>query len=405
MKIAIVGGSAASTPALFLTSEIRSLSRILDVTLIGRSQAHLRAVQRAIRILTDASISVECTTDLAGTEGASIVLLQARYGGYECRARDEQFPLKHDMCGDEGLGPGGLAAAWRSWPHISSALENVVKRCPRAKVLLMTAPLSLLVRCARTAFPALDVVGICELPWVTLRSVCASLNVKIGDVEFSYAGVNHLGWFDELRVGAVDLIPHYALTRRDGAFPSAELLYSCNAVPLKYLGLHYERANTLTRQRAQPPRAMVLQSIQQRAMRCFSYAQRDGIIEALRLRATPWYKDAVAPFVAAMAGRPTSTVFFLSASNNDYLPFLARDDTLEQPFTIEAGVRRRLPRYCDFPQPLSRTLKHLVDYERVAAEAVLGNRLTECANVLSKHPWVSNCRDIDALAADLIAAI
>lgn len=405
MKIAIVGGSAASTPGLFLTPEVLALAGRIDVTLIGRAETRLRGVARAVEILSDGAISPECTTEMAGLDDAELVILQARYGGYSGRARDEAFPLRHDLCGDEGLGPGGLAAAWRSWPHLSNTLENITQRCPRAKVLLMTAPLSLLVRCATAGFRELDVVGICELPWVTLKSVCDALNVNVDTVQFSYAGINHLGWFDQLRAGSTDLIPRYASTRRDVAFPSADLIHSQGAIPLKYLRLHYEPAEVLQGQRAQRPRAVELQFIADRAADCFASGGRAEIIEALGARPTPWYEHAVAPMVAAASGRATSTVFFLSAPNDGYLPFLAPSDTIEQPFVMENGVRYRLPRRREFPHSLSRTLERFVEYERSAAQAVLGNQRDACAGVLAKHPWVRACGDVDSLAADLIAAI
>ena len=405
MKIAIVGGSAASTPALFLTPEFLTLAGRLTVCLIGRSEVHLRAVRRAIEVITDGTVMVECSTDLSALQDASLVLLQARYGGYEARARDERFPLRHDVCGDEGLGPGGLAAAWRSWPHISKALQTIAQRSPHAKVLLMTAPLSLLVRCANAAFPSLDVAGICELPWVTLRSVCDALNVPVDEVQFGYAGVNHLGWFDALRLGCNDLIAQYASTRRDAEFPSAGLIGSHTAIPLRYLRLHYEPADVLRRQRAEPPRAVELQAIAQDAMQCFSSARRDEMIKMLGRRPTPWYADAIAPFVAATAGRPTSTIFFLSAPNDEYLSFLPPDDTLEQPFAIQNGILHRLPRHSELAEPLARTLQRFVEYERYATHAVLANELAACASVLSKHPWVRSGNSVDRLAADVIAAI
>lgn len=405
MKIAIVGGSAASTPALFLTPEFRSLAGRVEVTLIGRSEDRLRAVRRAIDVLTGSAIPVECATDPAALDGAALVLLQARYGGYEGRARDELFPLKHGLCGDEGLGPGGLAAAWRSWRPLSRALESIAARCPRATVLLMTAPLSLLVRCARAAFPALDVTGICELPWATLVSICATLNVRISEVAFSYAGVNHLGWFDELRAGGLELITRYAQTRRGNAFPPAHLIESCAAIPLSYLRLHYEAGAVLRRQRAQRPRALGLQAIQARALQAFASAGRDEIIDALAQRPTPWYAQAVAPFVAATAGQTTSTIFFLSARNDGYLPFLAPDDTLEQPFAVAGGARRRLLRSGDLSQPLARTLTRFVEYERLAARAVLTDQRAACATVLAQHPWLTACSDVAALAADVMTAV
>ncbi|HEX3370426.1 MAG TPA: hypothetical protein VHS56_12670 [Candidatus Cybelea sp.] len=406
MKIAIVGGSAASTPALFMTPELRSLATQLDVTLIGRSEDRLAAVRRAIDILSRERIATRCATDFADLAGTDVVILQARYGGYDARARDESFPLRHGLCGDEGLGPGGFAAAWRSWPELSRALEAIHARCPRAKILLMTAPLSLLVRCALSAFPSLDVAGICELPWVTLRAACASLRAPVARVRFSYAGVNHLGWFDDLSVDGTNLVSQYAATCGDASFPTGRLIRATNAIPLKYLSLHYEPDVTLLRQRTQPSRASELASIQREAMKTFAAAGREEIVEALARRPTPWYADAVAPYVGALAGLPASTTFFLSLRNEGYLPFLAAEDVLEQPVVFHDGVRTRLERRTNLAPRLLQTLEHFVRYERLAARAVLADRIGDCANVLAEHPWLEGRGvDVDALSADLLAAV
>jgi 6-phospho-beta-glucosidase len=406
LKIAIVGGSAASTPALFTMPPLPLLGRALDVTLIGRSERRLQAVRRAIDVLSRGEISPRCTTDLSGLSGADVVILQARYGGYDARARDESFPLRHGLCGDEGLGAGGFAAAWRSWPALSHALEQIQRRSPRAKVLLMTAPLSLLVRCAAGKFPSLDLVGICELPFVTLRAVCRATRAPIERAVFSYAGVNHLGWFDQLRVDGDDLITRYAATRDDSSFPARRLLREIHAIPLKYLTMHYEPDAALRRQRAHPPRAIELQSIQRRAFAALGSGNRDEIAAALAHRPTPWYRDAVAPYIGALAGLPSSTIFFLSLRNDGYLPFLRADDVLEQPFVFENGVRKRLERRGHLPPRPLQALERFVGYERLAAQALLAGRIGDSANVLAEHPWLEGRGvDLGALSEDLRAAV
>ena len=101
MKVAIAGGSAASTPWLFDTPEIRRLQGRIEACLVGRSEQRLRAVKRAIEIVTGTTVAI--STDASAFDGASLVVLQARYGGYAARARDERFPLRYGVCGDEGL--------------------------------------------------------------------------------------------------------------------------------------------------------------------------------------------------------------------------------------------------------------------------------------------------------------
>src|SRR5262249_22502823 len=127
-------------------------------------------------------------------KNAAIVLIQIRNGGFPGRTFDESFPLKYGICGDEGLGPGGLCAGIRNWRAIGPALHKVQQYAPDATVLMMPSPVGLLVRAARREFPGLNVVGICELPWTTLLSRCQITGLEPAGMQFDYFGVNHLGW-------------------------------------------------------------------------------------------------------------------------------------------------------------------------------------------------------------------
>ncbi|HYL97554.1 MAG TPA: hypothetical protein VEZ90_01265, partial [Blastocatellia bacterium] len=154
MRIVIFGGSSQSTPVLFQCLTGISHSE-LTVTLIGRSRANLAAVERAAKLLLGHSrLSITC----AGIQepavqmslvDAHIVIIQVRVGGYRGRAYDETFPLKFGVCGDEGLGPGGLSAAWRAWPTVRKILSQVQEIAPEALVLMLTSPVGILVRAAR----------------------------------------------------------------------------------------------------------------------------------------------------------------------------------------------------------------------------------------------------------------
>src|SRR5262249_4005758 len=126
--------------------------------------------------------------------GADIVIVQVRVGGYDARRYDETFPLDFDLCGDEGLGAGGLAAAWRTWPVLRDILHEARSICPAAAILLVTSPVSLLVRIAHSAFPEIDIAGICELPFTTLCGIAHREGARWDELEWDYLGINHIGW-------------------------------------------------------------------------------------------------------------------------------------------------------------------------------------------------------------------
>jgi 6-phospho-beta-glucosidase len=305
MKLAIVGGSAHSTPNLFACDPIRALEDNLDVVLIGRSMGRLNAVARAIAMLAApaefriTAAAVEQGGDVPSLRGADVVLCQARYGGYEARESDETFPHKFGLCGDEGLGVGGLAAAWRAWPALRETLESVRRHAPRARVILMTSPVGILTRCALFDFPDLWIAGVCELPWTTLSGACAVAAAGPDGATFEYAGVNHLGWFWNVFASGRDVVAAYAAARRDATdFPSSELIERLGAIPLKYLRLHYDAESVLRDQLASPrSRGRELLELQARADDVYRVADAPAIAALLRARATPWYEHAIAPLL------------------------------------------------------------------------------------------------------------
>jgi 6-phospho-beta-glucosidase len=407
MKLAIVGGGAASTPALFVTPEIQAMAGDLDAVLIGRSPEHLDAVRRAISLVASDGVRVQCATEVSAARDASVVVVQVRYGGYAARARDETFPLAFDACGDEGLGAGGLSAAYRSWPPLRETLRKISAIASDATVLLMTAPLGILVRCAQQEFPQLRLYGLCELPLVTLRTVCSAASVSLEACRFNYAGVNHLGWFDDIRDPQErDVIARFADSRRDkDAFPSAALIRECEAVPLSYFRLHYFPRESVSEQRSRPPRAVQLAALQERTYANFLCGDSEAIAESLAQRPTPWYTHAVAPMIAGLSGHPSSSnLFFLSTRNDGYLPEFIGDDVIEQPFAIQDGKLLRRERTRPLPASLSTVLTQLVRYEAIAARAVSEERIEDSACVLAEHPWLRGSPFLAELAAGVASA-
>ena len=114
----------------------------------------------------------------------------------------------------------------------------------------MTSPVGVLTRCALDAFPDVRLAGICELPWTTLNDACNAVGIDGRDASFAYAGVNHLGWLWQVSAAGRDIVAAYgALRTDDDGFPQRVLIGRLQAIPLKYLRLHYETDAVLAEQR------------------------------------------------------------------------------------------------------------------------------------------------------------
>ncbi len=392
MKVTIVGGSAHSTPALFEIDPALGAERF-SFALVGRDERRLAAVRRACTLVgaargSEPRIAAYPFAELErALEGAGVVLVQFRAGGYAARSWDESFPHRSGVCGDEGLGPGGLAAAWRTWPKLAAILAAVARIAPAALVLLMTSPVGILTRCALDAFANLRTVGICELPWTTLCDACTSAGADARDVAFAYAGVNHLGWLGDVRIGARTLA-----TRE-------------RPLALKYVRLHDRPEAVLREQRAAPPRAAALAELAQRAFAAYEEGDGSAIRAILRERATPWYGEAVGPFLNALAGVEERRWFFLTARNAGYLDWIGDGEVLEIPHAMREGRLVRAESVAPIRSDLAATLTRLVAYERAAAHAVRRRSRGEIAAALRLHPWLDGRLVGEALVADVVAAL
>jgi 6-phospho-beta-glucosidase len=410
MKLVILGGSAPSTPALFRYFRSQTSMPPLEAVLVGRSGTRTKQIERAAKLLsagTPVSVSSASFDDpdfTTALQGAKIVVIQVRCGGLLARDFDESFPLQYGQCGDEGLGPGGLAAAWRTWPRIQSWLEMIRNCCPKAFVIVLTSPLSILVGLAIQQFPSLQLVGTCELPWTTLCGIANSLKVSPHDVDFDYAGVNHLGWFYRLEYQGRDLIAEFAVHQsRQGGFPSGELIRSNAAVPLRYLRMHFDSSEVLHEQRTRTmPRAQELQAIGERSFFAYENGAIEEILTALTQRSAGWYSDAVGPLILAHLGIPQSLPFFLSLQNGRSYPQFGEDEVLEIPHRVEEGRLISQPPRSQVPTNLRQLLHSFLEYERLAGKAVIERNRSLLEGAIRIHPWTTNENVVPALVDTIV---
>src|ERR1043166_1704170 len=346
-RIVIIGGTSPSTPALFsYLSAIADLPR-LEIVLLARSCAELGLVERACSIIAKSSMVNVVAVSLADRRwakslmDADVILLQARIGGYEGRQYDETFPLTFDVCGDQDLGPGSFANAWRSWGHLKLFFEQAAVHAPRAIFIVLPSPVSLLVRLGQRLVPTLNIMGICELPWSSLKRICSASEVP-SLVDYKYLGIHHFGWFYQLRARNRDLIREYGgAVSMSPEFPPAALVRRFGAIPTPYARLHFESKAVIAQQKEHPgSRARYLREFRRRALSVFELGTVEEIKAVLKERPSPWYSDAVGPFLQAAFGATTSVPLFLSRRNGSAALGFETDEILELAYEFHHGELR-----------------------------------------------------------------
>jgi 6-phospho-beta-glucosidase len=291
-------------------------------------------------------------------DGAQAVILLVRVGGLEARAHDEQFPERFGLVGDEGLGPGGFANAFRTAPALAELAATLRSRCPRALVCNLVAPLGLTTRLL--VDEGLDAVGVCELPAVTLGDLAG------GDVErvsFEYVGLNHLGWFWNLRRDGQDLLPDAAAR----GLVDDRVLARFGAAPLRY---YYEVFDRVAGQRLghvrRTGRAQALMQLADRALDAFSSGAADDAVHAER--PTPWFDRALVPLLAARwGGAPYRGFLDIANAGGATVPWLPAGGVVE--VAVHATTSLTVTRPGECPPAVRSFLRAIAEAEALAYRA------------------------------------
>jgi 6-phospho-beta-glucosidase len=261
----------------------------------------------------------------------------------------------------------------------------------------MTSPGSLLIGLASAAFPDMTIVHPCELPFATLRQVSEASAVPLDDITFDYVGVNHLGWLYNVRADGHDVLARLTTTRDDGEFPSATLLHSLRAFPLKYLRLHYERQQVVDEQRRlATSRAEELSKLASWAFTAFQSGSASTIRAVLRKRRADWYPDSVAPLVRAWMGDVVDTPLFLTVADRSR-------PIAERRYRAVGGELVEVAPHTSPESGVGALLEQLMRYEQAAASAVIDGSEIALAQALCAHPWVSSDGSARRMARKLAA--
>jgi alpha-galactosidase/6-phospho-beta-glucosidase family protein len=232
--------------------------------------------------------------------------------------------------------------------------------------------------------------------------------VQASEVQADYLGVNHLGWFFNIRSGSRGLengLGDKLAAADERSFPNSQFLRTQGCFPTRYLRMHYEPDKVLAEQTSQrAPRAEVLSDIQRRSYETYRNDQLNEIVSALEGRATPWYTQAVGPLLLALAGHRVEIPFFLSGENGAYVPSLAPDDIIECRQHWSEGGLLRSPLTSEPPKHVVENLVPFVQFERIATEAIMSRNTALLKEALSLHPWTKGHARLPSIVDEIVTA-
>lgn len=210
MKLTIFGGGGFRVPQIIeaLAKRPQDELDVDRVTLYDVSPQRLRVMQS---VLDGMPLSkkpvIEATDDIEkALDGAAFIFSTMRVGGTHGRVMDEKVALDAGVLGQETVGPGGYAYAFRTIPYAIELAKAVKKYAPEAWVINFTNPAGIITQAMRQVMGE-RVVGICDTPIGLVRRAGRALGLQEADFEYDYIGLNHLGWLRSITVDGADQLP------------------------------------------------------------------------------------------------------------------------------------------------------------------------------------------------------
>lgn len=211
-KIAIIGaGSIVFCKTLML--DIMATAGLEDTqfALMAPSKSKTPQVKEyADRVIEENNLPTKTyiTTDRRDAlRDADYVISTFNIGGVNAFEHDWKIPKKYgvDQCIGDTLGPGGVFRALRSIPVILDMAADMEELCPDAVLLNYVNPMAM--NCWALGTTDVDFVGLCHGVQTTMDLIAGYVGVPKEEIDFTCAGINHMGWFIKLEKDGKDLYP------------------------------------------------------------------------------------------------------------------------------------------------------------------------------------------------------
>ncbi|MBC8228849.1 hypothetical protein H8E77_04790, partial [bacterium] len=153
-----------------------------------------------------ADVNIESSTDRCELlPGTDYVIQTIAIGGKSAWEKDLDIPKKYGIIQPVGdsVGPGGVLRAFRILPVVVDICRDMEELCPDAWLLNYSNPNSCVVTAAHQ-YSKIKVIGLCHGLMGTQSALAGYLGVPFDETRVLAAGVNHLNWILEFRVGDKD---------------------------------------------------------------------------------------------------------------------------------------------------------------------------------------------------------
>lgn len=210
MKIAFIGGGSL-TWAPELVTDLALIPEVHGAELVLQDidpAALERMLPLARLICEQAGSEIRASATLereVALTGADYVIYSVAIGGLKAVQADLEIPARYGVRLPVGMnvGPAGISRALRHIPPTLELCRQMERYCPEAWLINLTNPMTQLTWVA-TRESAIRTIGLCHEITHFANHIAGVLAVEPEAVWFQAAGINHLPWITEFRVGEAD---------------------------------------------------------------------------------------------------------------------------------------------------------------------------------------------------------
>lgn len=418
VKLVIIGGASAYTPDIVAGLLQQGYFDGWELTLHDPDAAHLDIIARLAQKMARAcgtDLTVTATTDLSqALEGARFILTQPRVGGLAARRLDERIPLEHGVIGQETLGAGGFAFAWRTIPVMLEIVAEARRLAPEAWIVNYANPAGMVTAAVVRRFPDARFIGLCDMPTGVQWAIGRLLRVDFHRIALDYTGINHGGWIRRVLLDGQDVTSRLRpwgrlLGAAAQLLPLTEvtatlrLFRQYGHIPDPYLRYYYYQGAVLRRlQRARQTRAEAVMAELPALYRHYEEQAAQERPVLTRHRGHQSHGDLASQVIGAMAAGQR-TRFVIQQRNGGTVPNLAAEGVAQFPAWVDGGGWEPIPQP-PMRSDLAPLIQHIQQAELLNVQAALeGDRLL-AVEAMTLNPLVAQRPLAERLVEALIRA-
>lgn len=322
LKVTVIGGGSSYTPELIngflMRKDELSVKEVVLVDIEDGKEKVNTVSKLAERMVKKAGLNTKITVSFNRKEAlknSDFVVTQFRVGGLEARARDERFPLKYNVIGQETCGPGGFAKALRTIPVILDICRDIEEVCPEAWLINFTNPSGMVTE-AVNKYSKVKCIGLCNVPIHMKMDFAKALGVSPEELFVEFIGLNHLVWAKSVWLKGTDITQDAieAMTDKESlsmknipAIPwDRDYLKTVGMIPSPYHRYYLMTADMVEEEKeaasegGKGTRAEIVQGVEEKLFDIYKDENVDVKPKELENRGGAYYSDAAVSLISAI---------------------------------------------------------------------------------------------------------